>query len=187
MEDIEVMLSFAPQVHDLPVGRRHSKAAHVHLAERYASVLADPARKAVLAVDEETQVLGMAILSVDAAGPLADVPAVRVSHLVVHDRHRRRGAGRALVSAAVTYAEELGVDHLMIGAVPNARESNRFLARLGFAPAVVRRVAAVPVLRRHLATAEATSTGRPVVRRRRVIGLSAPLPTGARRRARHSV
>ena len=90
-----------------------------------------------------------------------------MSHAVVADRHRRRGAGRALVGAAATFAEERGVGQLVVSVHPTSREANRFLARLGFAPLTVRRSASVAGVRRRLAAGETRQVEHAVPRRRR--------------------
>ncbi len=156
VDDLDTVTSFADHVRGLPGGRRHGNrpASPADTRNRYAALLTNPARRVVLAVAEADLVVGMAVLSVDLGGELLDVPIVRVSHLVVDRDHRRRGAGRALVAAAGSYAEQVGVEHVTVGAPTTDREANRFLARLGFAPVVVRRVAPLPVLRRHLAAPE---------------------------------
>ncbi len=172
-DDVEALTRFAGHVRDLPTSRRHGgrPPAVPDLRERYESLLVNPTRRVVLAIDDvavdgtET-VLGMAVLAVDVAGELLDIPVIRVSHLVVDRAHRRRGAGRALVAGAASYADEMGLEHVTIGAATTDREANRFLARLGFAPVMVRRVAPVAVLRRQLAVPESSETPVNVVRRR---------------------
>ncbi len=137
------------------------------LEQRYRDALADPDRHLVLAVagpdGGREQVLGMAMLSVAGTNALLDLPAVHVTHSVVADKQRRRGAGRALVAAAAAYAEERGVEQLVVSANPGSREAARFFARLGFAPVALRRTAPVAVVRRRLALADRTE---PVGRRR---------------------
>lgn len=168
VDDIETVLSFSDHVRGLPGGRRPAgrPPARHDLRERYEALLASPARRVVLAVGDGGQVLGMAVLSVDLAGELMDIPVVRVSHLVVGRAHRRRGAGRALVAAAGCYAEKVGVEHVTVGVVTTDREANRFLARLGFAPVIVRRVAPLAVLRRHLALPDTDAAPAHLPRRR---------------------
>jgi len=104
-------------------------------------------------------------LSIDVAGELLDVPVVRVSHLVVDRSQRRRGAGRSLVAAAGSYADEVGVEHVSVGVTTTDRDTNRFLARLGFAPVAVQRIAPLSALRRHLAVPESDDVAAHVVRR----------------------
>ena len=63
---------------------------------------------------------------------------------------RRRGVGRALLAAAVHLADEPGIEHVLATAAAGSREGNRYLARLGFAPLVVHRIASTGALRRSL-------------------------------------
>jgi ribosomal protein S18 acetylase RimI-like enzyme len=132
-----------------------------------ARLLADPGHRVVVAVGEAGTVVGAAVFGADTAGGLLDPPSVYVSHILVAPEHRKRGAGRALVAAAAGYAEELGVDSVVVGVAPTTRDANRFFARLGFAPVVIRRVAPVAALRRALASADPAvdtlpgRTGRP--------------------------
>jgi GNAT superfamily N-acetyltransferase len=180
--DLDAIVEFGSLVSGLPTPRRvlgrssavANAVAHGGVSAstraRYRAVIGDPERVVVLAVDEDDVPLGMGIISTDRAGHLLDVPAVRLTHLVVDKKSRRRGAGRAIVAAAVAYAERHGIEHVMVGAPPISRESNRFFARLGFAPVMVRRVAPVQVLRRNLVVPEG--------------GFDVPPPETARRRKR---
>jgi len=122
--------------------------------QRLGAVLADPDRRLVVAVDSEDRPLGMALLSCGPSGALLETPAVHLTSGVVLNRHRRRGAGRALLSAAVDYADEVGAERVVVTVAATAREANRFYARLGLAPVAVRRIASVAVLRRTLAGPE---------------------------------
>lgn len=65
-------------------------------------------------------------------------------------RYRRRGVGRALMDAAVSYAEELGVGHVATAASSGSRDANRFMARLALGPRAVLRVASTPMIRARL-------------------------------------
>lgn len=159
---------------------------------RYAEALADRRRHVVVVVDgppgEQEEVLGMALLTVAPGNALLDHLAVHMNHAVVADRHRRRGAGRALVAAAASFAEERGVDELVVAVHPGQREANRFFARLGFVPVTVRRAASVAAVRRKLAAIEVRPTEHAVRRRRRPERLRdvLPLPSwegGVERRA----
>ncbi len=117
---------------------------------RFRAAMADPAYRLVVAgIGDE--ILGMAVFSIAPAHPLRDAPGVEVSHVCVSDRHRRRGAGLALMSAAAAYADEHGCDSIVVSVLPQQRDAHRFYARLGFAPVALRRVATVSALRRRAA------------------------------------
>ena len=140
------------------------------LEARYAEALVDRRRHLVVVVDatpDGEQVLGMALLTIAPANALLDHEAVHMSHAVVADRHRRRGAGRALVAAAAAFADERGVDQLVVSVHPGSRDANRFFARLGFAPLAVRRSTTVAAVRRRLAAGEIRPIENVVRRRRR--------------------
>lgn len=145
-------------------------------------LIADPEHRVVVALDETDTIVGAAVFGADTHGGLLDPPSVYVSHLLVGAEHRKRGAGRALVAAAAGYADELGVDSVVVGVAPTGRDTNRFFARLGFAPLVIRRIAPVATLRRALVSAdpvgEATLPGR--------TGLARALPRSPRSRLRRT-
>ena len=153
-DDLPALLRFAEELRDallpLPAGSRG--AVRPGLEARYADALEDPDRHLVVAVGEDDVPLGMALLTVASANALLDLPAVHMSHAVVSDRSKRRGAGKALVNACAAFAEERGLDQIVVSVHPGSRDANRFFARLGFAPLAVRRVAPVAVVRRRLAT-----------------------------------
>jgi GNAT superfamily N-acetyltransferase len=77
---------------------------------------------------------------------------LQVHHAAVVSALRRRGIGRALMDAAVTWAEELGIGHVATAALPGSREANRFMARLALGPQAVLRIAPTPAVRAMLTT-----------------------------------
>ncbi len=108
------------------------------------------ARLVVARLDD--QVVGMAHLSARPIAARHDARAVHVDYLCVRAGSRRSGVGRALLGAAVAFAETVGAEHVVVNVAPSLREANRFYARLGFGPVFVRRMVGVAVLRRKLAT-----------------------------------
>jgi GNAT superfamily N-acetyltransferase len=139
-------------------GRRGARASADHqllaeVAHRYVEAIADDSCRLVVAVSGDL-VLGMALFTVVSSSTLLDVPTVHASHMYVAAGHRGRGVGKTLVAAAAAFATERGVDQVMVSVSPGQREANRFYARLGFAPTVVRRVAPLAVLRRQLTVDE---------------------------------
>ncbi|MCU1623942.1 MAG: family N-acetyltransferase, partial [Frankiales bacterium] len=119
--------------------------------------------------------LGMALFTVSTANALVDIPAVHMSHAVVADKHRKRGAGKALVAAAAAFAEEQGIEQLVVSVHPGSRDAARFFARLGFAPQAVRRTAPVSVVRRRLNAGDRTVERIVRQTRRRPVGAVLPL------------
>ena len=162
--DLPVLLELGDELRDqvLPVegrsrggaGSARGMANRASLAQRYCEAIKDPTRQLVLAIGgkpgEPEVALGMALFTVSTSNALVDIPAVHMSHAVVADKHRKRGAGKALVAAAAAYADERGIEHLVVSVHPGSRDANRFFARLGFAPQAVRRTAPVSLVRRRL-------------------------------------
>jgi GNAT superfamily N-acetyltransferase len=184
LDDLDAVLWLGRDLHEPAAGwpspgRLPWLDARERLRVRYQRLLTDPDRRLVLAVDEDSaEPLGMAVLGVDPAAALLDLPAVSVTHLLVAPAHRRRGAGRALLAAAVDYADEFEMDHVIVGVSAAGREAHRFFARLGFAPLVVRRIATVAALRRTLGLTDLVTEGRVhAVRRRSVRRSWAPTAT----------
>ena len=155
-DDVDELVALVGSMTDLgPVrGRRVARSWPDGLRIQCERLLADAEHRVVVALDETGAVVGAAVFAADTAGGLLDPPSVYVSHLLVAPAYRKRGAGRALVSAAAGYADELGVDSVVVAVAPTTRDANRFFARLGFAPQVIRRIAPVAGLRRALASAD---------------------------------
>lgn len=126
-----------------------------HLTERFTEIVARASRMMLVAVDECDDIVGLLVARNDEIGAIDLTPVLHISHLLVDARYRRRGVGRQLLTAAVHLADERGIDHVLATAASNSREGNRYLARLGFAPLVVHRVASTSVLRRTLGLADA--------------------------------
>lgn len=131
-------------------GRPLLDAATEHLAKRFAEIIDERARTLLVAVDDAAGVVGLLVARRDEIGAIDLTPVLHVSHLLVTPKFRRRGVGRSLLAAAVHLADEQGLDHVLATAASGSREGNRYLARLGFAPLVMHRVAPTSVLRRSL-------------------------------------
>jgi predicted N-acetyltransferase YhbS len=122
-----------------------------HLPERLARMLSSTERDVLVAIDDGTgDVVGMIVISDDSVGEVTPTPVLNVTHLVVSPQHRRRGVGRMLLAATVHLADQRRIENIVATAVTGSRDANRYLARLGFAPLVVRRIAPTSVLRRTL-------------------------------------
>jgi len=178
-DDLPPLLSLGQQLREqlVPSADPRARAAVSNLEQRYLDAIADPDRHLVLAVEGDPEtVLGMAIFTVTSSNALLDLPAVQVTHTVVSAKHRKRGAGRALVAAAAAFAEERGIEQLVVSVNPTSRDAARFFARLGFAPLAVRRTAPVSVVKRRLAFVERPE--QPLARRRALRPVAERRPVG---------
>jgi GNAT superfamily N-acetyltransferase len=136
-------MSAAPQevLHRVSIALSESAAAT-------AAGLRPSYRLLMASIDDE--VVGFVSLSVVGHGLLTDSAAVVVDAVHVTDQHRKRGIGTALLREAVVLADEVGAGDVVVNTPTRGRDVNRFYARQGFAPLVVRRSAPVASLRRRL-------------------------------------
>jgi GNAT superfamily N-acetyltransferase len=75
---------------------------------------------------------------------------VQVMSPHVFPEYRRHGVGRALMDAAVSWAEERGAAHVATAAASGSRDANRFMARLALGPLATLRLAPTTVVRAKL-------------------------------------
>jgi GNAT superfamily N-acetyltransferase len=150
-DDLPVLLALWEELRE--AGGRAERAVNPitvsDVGGRLTELLGDPSCRIVLAHSDD-EPAGMAIMRIARPDPLSENQLVYLPHLVVSRTTRHQGVGHALIAAAVDYAVALHVDHVAVGVYPSLRETNRFYARLGFAPAAVHRIAPVAVLRRRL-------------------------------------
>jgi GNAT superfamily N-acetyltransferase len=168
--DLPDLLSLWPELQRAG-GRQVREVLHVAIddvGERLRHSIDNPEHRVFVATCGD-RVCGMTILTRTSLGPLSGVTAVQLHHLVVASAHRRAGVGHALLAAAAAYADEIGVDHLLVGVAPALRETNRFYARLGFSPVLVRRMTTVTALRRRLTDSEHPVAALEELTRRRLI------------------
>jgi predicted N-acetyltransferase YhbS len=146
------------EVTDLQLGaagaRQLQADTRANLPERLATILTADESTVLVAVDDLGEIVGLVVVSEGDIAAITDVPALHISHLLVVPGHRRRGVGRALLAASVHLADQRGIEHVVATAVSGSRDANRYLARLGFAPLVVRRIATTATLRRTLGLAD---------------------------------
>lgn len=142
-----------------------------HLAQRLAAVLDEGSRTLLVAVEDgDADLVGLLAARTDEIGMIDVTPALHVTHLLVAPTQRRRGVGRALLAAAVHLADERGLDRMLATVTASSRESNRYLARLGFAPMVIDRVVSTAGLRKALGLTDGSE--RVAVLRRAMLGRS---------------
>ena len=104
----------------------------------------------VLLATVADRAVGYALLTAAPLLPLTSSAGPSIEHLHVLPQSRRRGVARALLARAATLAQADGAEQLCCTVTPDDREYTRYMAQLGFAPVVVRRAVALPVLRRRL-------------------------------------
>ncbi|KQT89254.1 hypothetical protein ASG49_15805 [Marmoricola sp. Leaf446] len=120
-----------------------------------ANTAADP--EAMLLVAEgDDRIVAALFLARGPISPLSLDHAVHTSYLVVAPSHRRHGYAHALMEAAVSWAEEKGVEQ-MSAFTDGSRETNRFLARLGLGTVATVRLASTAALRKKLSVERARS------------------------------
>lgn len=167
-DDVEALAELWEEVRVLSgrIERVMSATFDESLAARLHAMTQDPDSRALVATVDGA-IAGMVVLNVTPYAPLFDQRAVHAHYLHVREQFRRHGVGKALLGAAVAFAEEVGAEHVMTSVPPQMRETHRFYARLGFGPVVVRRSVSVSVLRRRLAGATGSSLTEHLVARRR--------------------
>ncbi|WP_028048190.1 GNAT family N-acetyltransferase [Cellulomonas sp. URHD0024] len=143
------------------------------LHDQLGTLLGMPGGRVLLAqLDGEPA--GLMLARIVGPGPFTDVVAMDIEAVYVRPDARRRGLGRAMLLAAVAMAEEAGATELYSSPLPGARGMQRFLARIGFAPAASHRAVSTAVLQRRLATDHVPGTARRledlIARRRQVRG-----------------
>ncbi len=180
-QDLPVLLSLWDELRETG-GRTARAVSPVPVADlrgRLNELLDDPTCRVVLSCADDVPA-GMAIMRIARPDPLSENQLVYIPHLVVSRTNRHQGVGHALIAAAVDYATELHVDHVAVGVYPSFRDTNRFFARLGFAPVAVQRIAPVAALRRRLGSdRSAPMLGDAMRRRTRLVR---PVPVQRARR-----
>jgi GNAT superfamily N-acetyltransferase len=154
-----IWLDFAVEV------KGHRQQTSIDSIERSVIRLeTEPSERLIVAVADH-EAVGVAHLRRAPVSPIHDDDAVHVSYLHVLSGHRRRGAGKLLLEAAADWADAKDSGHVVASVAANAREANRFLARLGLAQVAVVRAVSVSTLRCKLGTAGKRSTNLIATRR----------------------
>jgi GNAT superfamily N-acetyltransferase len=95
----------------------------------------------IVVAEYDGEVAGAVYLRASTLSPLNLEPVVQAISPHVLPAFRRRGIGRALMGAAVTFAEERGITHIATAAASGSRDANRFMARLALGPHAILRLA----------------------------------------------
>jgi GNAT superfamily N-acetyltransferase len=118
-------------------------------AERALANLAAASDERLLVAESEGRIVAAMKVSRGPISPLVLESVVHTSFLLVLPEFRRHGYGRALMEAAVGWAEEKDISELTVMTDGN-RETNRFFARLGLSSVATVRHSSVQVVRKKL-------------------------------------
>lgn len=132
---------------------------------RVARALDDPSVQVFIARAGGVPV-GMVSAACSALSGLGESSGLWVDVLFVLPASRRRGIARHLLVAVERAAEARGLDQVVVLPPTQSRETNRFLARLGFASRSTLRVASADALRRRLRPQDDAARDRLLARRR---------------------
>ncbi|MFC8796466.1 GNAT family N-acetyltransferase [Promicromonospora sp. NPDC057138] len=149
-----------PAVAALAVEARDDSPTGIQLAAQHTDRLLEhlsvllAAGGHVLVAEQDGRVVGVVLGRVVAAYLFAHRASLYLDMVFVAPRARRHGVGHALLRAATDLAAVHECDDIYSAPVPGNRGVQRFLARLGFAPAAGHRVASVAALQRRLLAAE---------------------------------
>jgi GNAT superfamily N-acetyltransferase len=133
-----------------PSIRRADVAEQVADLEAIVKSAAESAEERVLVAEYDGERAGAVFVRITTVTPLNLEPALQVLSPHVLPAYRRRGIGRALMDAALTFAEERGIAHVVTGAQSASRDGNRFLARLAMGQHAVLRLAPTHAVRAKL-------------------------------------
>lgn len=118
-------------------------------ANAVARIAADPDERLLVGFMDD-ELAGAVHLMRAKVSPIHSDTAIHITHLHVLNRFRRHGVGKALIEAAVTWAEEKDTGHLLAAASVHSRDANRFMARLGLTQIAVVRGASIAAVRAKL-------------------------------------
>jgi GNAT superfamily N-acetyltransferase len=150
-DDLPAVAALAAEARDdSPTGAQLGAQDTDRLLEHLSVLLA--AGGHVLVAEQGGRVVGVVLGRVVAAYMFARRASLYLDMVFVAPRARRHGVGHALLRAATDLAAEHECDDIYSAPVPGNRGVQRFLARLGFAPAAGHRVASVAALQRRLGT-----------------------------------
>lgn len=170
--DAQALLSIWQDFTTQPPRRPRSEVDEPSIGLAVDKITSDPDQRLLLAlVDDEP--VGVAHVRVAPLSPIHLDSVVHVGYLHVLSGFRRRGLGRLLLDTAAEWAEEVGSPHIVALVAANARDSNRFLTRLGMSQMAVVRTSTVAALRARLRSADRDVAPSRLVSARRLRRLSA--------------
>ncbi|HYF73765.1 MAG TPA: GNAT family N-acetyltransferase [Nocardioides sp.] len=143
------------------VVRRTGPEDQVADLERVLTALEGATDQRIVVAEYDGEFAGAVHLEATTISAINLEPVLRALAPHVLPRFQRHGVGSALMDAAVTWAEELGISHVATAAVAGSRDANRFMARIALGPYAVLRVATTHAVRTRLTAQRrpAQSTG----------------------------
>lgn len=144
--------SDAPSLAELwsDVLRRATREDQVADLDAVVTAVALSSDQRIVVAEYDGEFAGAIHLHATTMSPLNLEPIVRALSPHVLPQYRRHGVGTALMDAAVSWAEELGIGHVATAAASGSRDGNRFMARIALGPYAVLRVAATHAVRARL-------------------------------------
>jgi len=115
----------------------------------------------VLVGTVDGEVAGMLLARLVGPSLFSDVTNLNLEAVYVAPDARRRGLGHQLLSVAAHEADAAGANDVYATPLPGSRGMQRFLARLGFAPAAAHRVVTTSALQRRLAHEQGAAASAP--------------------------
>lgn len=140
--------------------RRVDRSEQVADLELVIKGAAESPEQRFVVVEYDGHLAGAVFLRLTTVSPINLDPCVQSIQPRVFDQYRRRGVGRTLMEAAVSFAEENGVLHVTTAVPATARDANRFMARLALAPAATIRLAPTSMVRSRITPPTAPGSGR---------------------------
>lgn len=163
-EDIESLVDLCLQARaEAGVGRQLCTDDRDRLGEQL-GVLAAIEGGVVLLATLEGDPAGFALGRLSGPSLLTDGVVLGLDAVYVRPGARRRGLGHALLQVVAETAEAAGAVDVYAAPLPGSRGMQRFLARVGFAPAAAHRVVSTSALQRRLAHDPTVVVRRPGVR-----------------------
>lgn len=108
---------------------------------RVVARVATSSEERLIVAELDGRVVGAVHLEATTISPINLEPVLRITSPHVLPECRRHGIGRTLIEAATAYAEERSIGQVATAVLAGARDSHRFMARLGLGRAAVFRIA----------------------------------------------
>ncbi len=177
IDDVPALVTLAETIkiaESMFPGRLKGPERDERLAQRFSALIASARRTVLTAFDEADQLVGFVVVLEDEVAPIDPTPVLQVGRLMLGAGAQQEAIGRSLLAAVVRLADEREIDHVVATATYQSRDSNRYLARLGFAPVAIRRIASTSGLRRSLGVGDVPDR---VEARRRLLAGRGKRPT----------